>query len=86
MHEHRCSDAKNAVATPLMNHMATPSSFPQPPAADDEPWVDDEDRTTLGSSLLDRRLKKPEQLLVVEVVAAMNLVYKLKPWRSRQKK
>ncbi|KAL4273728.1 hypothetical protein GQ457_13G020530 [Hibiscus cannabinus] len=73
MQEHRCSDAKNAVATPLMNHMATPSSLPHPPAAG-VPWEDDEDRTTLGSSLFDRRLKKPVQLLVVEVAAAMNLV------------
>ena len=72
MQEHRSSDAKNAVATPLMNHIATPSSFPHPAAG--EPWVDDEGRTTLGSTLFDRRLRKPEQLLVLEVVAAMDLV------------
>ena len=73
MQEHRSSDANNAVATPLMNHIATPSSFPHPPAG--EPWVEDDDgRTTLGSTLFDLRLKKPEQLLVLEVVAAMNLL------------
>jgi hypothetical protein len=30
MQEHLSRDAKNALATPLMNHIATPSSFPHP--------------------------------------------------------
>lgn len=73
MQEHRSSDAKKAVATPLANHTPTPSSFPH--AAGGEPRVADDE----GLTLLDRRLKKPEQLplvvvVVLEVVvAAMNL-------------
>jgi hypothetical protein len=65
MQEHLSRDAKNALATPLMNHIATPSSFPHP---GDEPWLDVV--RTLGSTEFERRLKKLEQF--VEVVAAMN--------------
>ncbi|KAK8580505.1 hypothetical protein V6N12_070772 [Hibiscus sabdariffa] len=77
MQEHRSSDAKKAVATPLMNHIATPSSFPH--AADDgDPRVAaDEGLPSLGSALFDRRVKKPEQLLQV-LVAAMNLAMRLR--------
>ncbi|KAH1065505.1 hypothetical protein J1N35_030492 [Gossypium stocksii] len=76
MQEHRSSDAKKAVATPLTNHTPTPSSFPH--AAGGEPRVADDE----GLTLLGRRLKKPELLLLVLVVvlevvgAAMNLAVK----------
>lgn len=62
MHEQRCNDAKNAADTPLINHIAIPSSFPQPGAAEDR---------ILGSMELGRKLKKPPQLVVV--VADMSL-------------
>lgn len=65
MQEHLSRDAKKALATPLINHMATPSSFPHP---GDEPWL--VEVRTLVSTEFDRRLKKLEQF--VEVVAAMN--------------
>lgn len=54
MQEQRFKEAKKAVVTPLMNHMATPSNFPQ---AEEEPWVEE---TLLESTEFgDRRLKKP---------------------------
>ncbi|CAL5398011.1 unnamed protein product [Camellia sinensis] len=65
MQEHRSKEAKNALATPLTSHMATPSSFPHPPG---EPWVGGD--WTLGSTGLALRLQKLVQL--VDVVAAMN--------------
>ena len=65
MQEHLSKDAKKALATPLINHMATPSSFPHP---GDETWL--VEVRTLVSTEFERRLKKLEQL--VEVVAAMN--------------
>ena len=68
--EHRSREAKKAAATPLMNHIATPSSFPQPGGAEEE------EVRALESSEAGRRLKKLVQ--VVEVVAAMN-------WRSTQR-
>lgn len=66
MQEQRFKDAKKAIVTPLMNHMATPSSFPQP-------WLDEEESRSLDDSagFDDRRLKKPVQLEEEEVVAAM---------------
>jgi len=67
MQEQRFKEAKKAVVTPLMNHMATPSNFPQP----EEACVDETlDSTELG----DRRLKKPLQV-EEEVVAAIELVF-----------
>jgi hypothetical protein len=66
MQEHLSMDAKKAPATPLMNHMATPSSFPHP---GDEPWL--VEVRTLGSTEFERRLKKLEQFVEL-VVAAMN--------------
>lgn len=70
MQEQRFKEAKKAIVTPLMNHMATPSSFPQPPPAE-------EVRTLLlgstGGFDDDRRLKKPLQLLEEEVVAAIEM-------------
>ena len=66
MQEHRSKDAKKAVVTPLMNHIATPSSLPHP----GEPWLDGEVRG-LGSTVLDWKLKQVEQLVEV-VVAAMS--------------
>ena len=63
MQEKPSKDAKKAVVTPLMNHMAIPSSFPQP----GEPWFDEV--RTLDSSRLDPRPRKPVQL--EDVVAAM---------------
>ncbi|CAL5431145.1 unnamed protein product [Camellia sinensis] len=65
MQEHRSKEAKNALATPLTSHMATPSSFPHPPG---EPWVGGD--WTLGSTGLALRLQKLVQL--VDVIAAMN--------------
>lgn len=62
MQEHRSNDAKNAAATPLMNHMAIPSSFLQPGVEDDR---------TLGSSELARKLNKPPQLVVVAAMIWM---------------
>lgn len=69
MQEHRSKDAKKAVVTPLMSHIATPSSLPQA----GEPWVDVV--RGLGSTGLDSKLKQVEQL--VEVVAAMKWIAKL---------
>ena len=67
MQEQRSKDEKKTVVTPLMNHVATPSSFPQL----GEPWLDDGVSRTLDSTaFVDRRLKKPLQL-EEEVVAAM---------------
>ena len=74
--EHRSREAKKAAATPLMNHIATPSSFPHP----GEAWVDEV--RALGSSEAGRRLNKLVQ--VVEVVAAMNWRYKLPPHKRRE--
>lgn len=68
MQEHRSKDAKKAVVTPLMNHIATPSSLPHP----GEPWLDEDDEVRgLGSTVLDWKLKQVEQLVEV-VVAAMS--------------
>lgn len=64
MQEHLSKDAKNALATPFIIHMATPSSLPHP----GEPWFDDD--RPLASTELALRLKKVAQL--EEVVAAMN--------------
>lgn len=75
MQEHRSNDTKNAVVTPLMNHIATPSSFPNPPAVEPPCVEDDEGWTALDSTLFDRRLKKPELLVVLEAVDAMNFGY-----------
>ena len=65
MQEQRSKDAKKAVVTPLMNHIAIPSSLPQP----GELWLSDV--RALDSSEFDRRLKKALQL--EEVVAGMVL-------------
>ena len=67
MQEQRFKEAKKAVVTPLMNHMATPSNFPQ---AEEEPWVEE---TLLESTEFgDRRLKKP-LVELEEVVTAMKV-------------
>lgn len=66
MQEHLSRDAKKAAATPLMNHIATPSSFPHA----GEPWFDE--ARILDSTEFDRKLNNPEQL--VKVVAAMNWI------------
>lgn len=63
MQEHRSKEAKKAVVTPLMSHIATPSILPHP----GEPWLDE--ARGLGSTDLDSKLKQAPQL--EEVVAAM---------------
>lgn len=71
MQEQRSKEAKKAVVTLLMSHIATPSSFPHPAAG--EPWLEEEEVVrTLGSTEFDRKLKKLLQLLLDDVVAAMN--------------
>ena len=82
MQEQRFKDAKKAIVTPLMIHMANPSSLPQP----EEPWLEDEvSRTTLDSSGFDdRRLKKPLQL--EEVVAAMEFAMPASTFTQEEKK
>ena len=70
MQEQRSREAKKAVVTLLMSHIATPSSFPHPAAG--EPWLEEEVVRTLGSTEFDRKLKKLLQLLLDDVVAAMN--------------
>lgn len=62
MQEHLSRDAKKALATPLMIHMATPSALPHPGPG--------EDRAAALPSVAPR-LKKVAQLEEV-VVAAMN--------------
>ncbi|KAG5098802.1 hypothetical protein JHK82_048656 [Glycine max] len=57
--QQRSKEAKKAVVTPLMNHMATPSGFPQP-------------RTLDSPLFVDRRLKKP--LLQLEEVEVASMV------------
>jgi hypothetical protein len=64
MQEHRSKEAKKAVVTPLMSHIATPSILPHP----GEPWLDEV--RGLGSTGLDSKLKQAAQL--EEVVAAMS--------------
>lgn len=77
MQEQRSKEAKKAVVTLLMSHMATPSSFPHPAAG--EPWPEEDDelvvvvRTLDGSTELDLKLKKLLQLLLDVLVAAMNV-------------
>ena len=81
MQEQRFKEAKKAVVTPLMNHIATPSNLPQ---AEEEAWVEE----TLDSSEFgDRRLKKlpPPQLELEEVVVAAMEVAMLERTTPRTK-
>lgn len=66
MQEHRSKDAKNAVVTPLMSHIATPSTLPHP----GEPLLDEV--RGLGSTDLDSKLKQAAQLEEVVALAAMS--------------
>lgn len=64
MQEHLSKDAKKAEQTLWMNHIPTPSTLPHPC---DDPWLDDD--RTLGSleELLDRKLKKLEHVVAMEL-------------------